>query len=79
MHNANNSSILTNTAPAQAIISEMIKMVLSDYVSIDQIRTRHRLGPDWIKVLTRQNSKLGRYRAWRKHGREFSARREVYK
>ena len=62
-----------------ATISEIIQMALSDHVSFDQIRALHRLGPDEVKVLMRQNLKSGSYRAWRKRVRQFADRREVYK
>jgi uncharacterized protein (TIGR03643 family) len=70
---------MTDTAPDAAIISEIIKMALSDHVSFALIRTQHGLGPDQVKALMRAQLKPGSYRAWRKRLRAFSDRREVYK
>ncbi len=54
-------------------------MASSDHVSFDQIRALYGLGLDQIKVFLRQDLKAGSYRIWRKHMRQFSDRREVYK
>ena len=62
-----------------ATVDEIIEMALSDYISFEQIRTLHGLGPDEVKALMRQNLKPGSYRAWRRRVRAFADRREVYK
>ena len=70
---------MKNKALDPAMISEIIEMALSDHASFDQIRALHGLGPDEVKALMRQTLKSGSYRAWRRHVRAFSDRREVYK
>jgi hypothetical protein len=52
---------------------------LSDAVSVQTIRAVNGLGPDAVKALIRRELKPGSYWAWRKHIRQFSYRREVYK
>ena len=63
----------------EAVISEVIKMALSDHTSFAAIRMLHGLSPDQVKALMRTNLKGGSYRAWRKRVRAFSDRRESYK
>jgi len=64
---------------AEAEISEVIEMALSDYISFADIETQHGLSEKQVKSLMRSNLKTGSYRAWRKRVRTFGDRRESYK
>ena len=70
------------TAPdplSEAVVSEIIEMALSDFISFDNIRTLHGVSPDQVKALMRKTLKPGSYRAWRRRVRAFGDRRESYK
>jgi len=64
---------------AEAEISEVIEMALSDHISFADIETQHGLSEKQVKALMRSNLKTGSYRAWRKRVRTFGDRRESYK
>lgn len=65
--------------PAEAHLSAIIEMALSDHVSFADIKREYGLSDQQVKALMRQNLKPGSYRAWRKRIRDFSDRREQYK
>jgi uncharacterized protein (TIGR03643 family) len=60
-------------------VSEVIQMALSDHVTFQNIKTQYGLGEKEVKILMRENLKIGSYRAWRKRVRTFSDRRYSYK
>lgn len=60
-------------------VSEIIAMALSDHVSFRNLKLQHNISEKDVKLLMRQNLKLGSYKAWRKRVNKLGSRREHYK
>ena len=64
---------------AEAQVSEIVHMALSDHVAFSDIELQYGLKEREVVTLMRQTLKIGSYRNWRKRVTAFGSRREHYK